>query len=124
MTDRESTVDFQAISGLEHAKRALEVAAAGNHHVLLTGAPGVGKTLLAHALVGILPSLTPQEADELTALHRCAGLVSPDAGPLTQRPLCTPSAGMAAAALFGRATPSRREGGFRDSNRRGPAPKR
>ena len=59
-------VDFSHIKGQEHVKRALEVAAAGGHNVLMTGPPGSGKTLLARSLPSIMPALTPEEALEVT----------------------------------------------------------
>lgn len=80
VTIPESQVDFQHIKGPEHVKRALEVAVAGGHHVLLVGAPGAGKTLLARAIPGLLPLQKPTEGE---------------------RPLVAPSAGCSLATMFG-----------------------
>lgn len=77
-------IDFCDIRGQEHAKRALEIAAAGGHNVLLSGAPGSGKTLLARALQTILPLLTQEEAVEVTQIYSVANLL-PDDMPLIQR---------------------------------------
>lgn len=73
----EDARDFADVRGQEHVKRALEVAAAGGHHVLLVGPPGSGKSLLAQRLPSILPPLSPAEADETNAIHSSAGLARP-----------------------------------------------
>ncbi|HVW66479.1 MAG TPA: YifB family Mg chelatase-like AAA ATPase [Candidatus Peribacteraceae bacterium] len=79
-------VDFSDIRGQEHAKRALEIAAAGGHNVLLSGAPGSGKTLLAQALRGILPPLTLEEALEVTQIYSVANLLPGDMPLIEHRP--------------------------------------
>jgi magnesium chelatase family protein len=79
-------VDFADIRGQEHAKRALEIAAAGGHNVLLSGAPGAGKTLLARALRGILPPLTREESIEVTQIYSVANLLPPTVPLITHRP--------------------------------------
>lgn len=71
----QSVVDFSEVRGQEHAKRALIIAAAGGHNVLLVGSPGVGKSLLAQALPGILPPLHIEEAIEVTKIHSAAGFM-------------------------------------------------
>ncbi len=79
-------VDFADVRGQEQAKRALEIAAAGGHNVLLSGAPGSGKTLLAQAMRGILPPLTSEEALEVTRIYSVANLLSSDCPLITRRP--------------------------------------
>ena len=69
------TTDLADIKGQESAKRALEIAAAGRHNIVLYGPPGTGKTMLARALAGILPPLSPDEVLEVTAIHSTAGLL-------------------------------------------------
>jgi magnesium chelatase family protein len=96
--------DLAAVRGQEGAKRALEVAAAGGHSLLLCGPTGAGKTLLARCLPGILPALEPAEACEVAALWARAG-EAPPAG----RPLCSPPSSLTVPGLVG-ARRSRRPG--------------
>jgi magnesium chelatase family protein len=91
-------VDLADVRGQEFARLALEVAAAGGHHLALTGPPGVGKTLLAEALPGILPALTDEEAVEVAAIHSVAGL---DRGRWEEPPLRAPHHSVSTAALLG-----------------------
>lgn len=93
--------DFSHIRGQEHAKRALEIAAAGGHNVLLSGPPGSGKTLLARAIPGILPAFTLPEALEATQIHGVAGTLPPDAALLAERPFRCPHHTASGAALVG-----------------------
>jgi magnesium chelatase family protein len=81
-----SSVDFADIRGQEHAKRALEIAAAGGHNILLSGAPGSGKTLLAQALRGILPPLTREESLEVTQVYSVANLLPSHTPLISDRP--------------------------------------
>jgi magnesium chelatase family protein len=92
-------VDFSDVRGQAHARRALEVAAAGGHNVLLVGSPGAGKTMLARRLATILPSLSRSEALEVTQLHSVAG--SLDGGLVTARPFRAPHHSVSMAALLG-----------------------
>ena len=68
------TPDFAEIKGQENAKRALMIAAAGSHNVLMSGPPGVGKSLLAHAMVGILPPMPLRDSIEVTKIWSAAGM--------------------------------------------------
>ncbi|NNL35791.1 MAG: YifB family Mg chelatase-like AAA ATPase [Silicimonas sp.] len=92
--------DMRDVKGQERAKRALEIAAAGRHHLLMVGAPGSGKSMLAARLPGILPDLTPDEALETSMVHSRAGLI--DTGGISrQRPFRTPHHTASMAAIVG-----------------------
>lgn len=94
-------VDFKDIKGQEHVKRALEVAAAGSHNILMSGSPGVGKTLLARALPGILPRMDIIEALEVTRIYSVVDLL-PANRPLIQlRPFRSPHHTISEAGLIG-----------------------
>jgi len=97
----EGAITLDDIAGQELAKRALEAAAAGGHNVIFVGPPGAGKTLLARALPGLLPRLSPGETHELTRIHSVAGLLREGDGPLRDRPFRAPHASISARALLG-----------------------
>lgn len=78
--------DFKDVKGQQKAKRALEIAAAGGHNILMVGTPGSGKTLMAKCFASILPPLELSEALELTKIYSICGLLSPDQPLMTQRP--------------------------------------
>ena len=93
--------DFAHIKGQEHAKRALEIAAAGGHNVLMSGPPGSGKTLLAQAMVSILPSMFKEEVLEATRIFSVAGLLQGKESLVSTRPFRSPHHTSSAAALVG-----------------------
>ncbi len=79
-------IDFADVRGQEHCKRALEIAAAGGHNILMSGAPGAGKTLLAKAFRGILPPLTQEESIEVSQIYSVANLLPNDSPLISSRP--------------------------------------
>ena len=93
--------DFRDVKGQEHVKRALEVAAAGAHCVLMSGPPGAGKTLLARALPSILPKLSIDEALEITKVYSVSGLLPADQPLITERPFRAPHHTISHAGLVG-----------------------
>ncbi|MDT5368317.1 MAG: magnesium chelatase family protein [Mycobacterium sp.] len=99
--DTEDGPDLADVVGQPQARFAIEVAAAGAHHLMLTGPPGIGKTMLAQRLPGLLPALTEEESLEVTAIHSVAGLLTA-ATPLIRRPpLVAPHHTASVAALIG-----------------------
>jgi magnesium chelatase family protein len=100
-SETEHTADLSDIVGQSHARFAVEVAAAGAHHLMLTGPPGVGKTMLAQRLPGLLPALTHDEALQVTAIHSVAGLLSGSAPLITQPPFVAPHHTSSVASMVG-----------------------
>jgi magnesium chelatase family protein len=94
-------LDLAEVRGQLLARRALEIAAAGGHNLLLIGPPGAGKTMMARRVAGILPALTIDEALEVTSVHSVAGLLPPGAGLLVDRPFRAPHHTISNAALVG-----------------------
>jgi magnesium chelatase family protein len=95
------TLDLADVRGQALARRAIEIAAAGGHNLLLVGPPGAGKTMMARRVAGILPPLTFDEALEVTSVHSVAGLLPAGAGLLTERPFRAPHHTISNAALVG-----------------------
>ncbi|HET9437615.1 MAG TPA: YifB family Mg chelatase-like AAA ATPase [Gaiellaceae bacterium] len=103
----ETVPDLADVRGQERARRALEIAAAGSHNLLLSGPPGTGKTMLGRRLPGILPPLTHEEALEVTRIHSVAGLLPPGRALVTIPPFRAPHHGASAPAVVGGGTSPR-----------------
>ncbi len=93
--------DLSVVQGQEHVKRAIEVATAGGHNVMLQGPPGAGKTLLARTIPGLLPPLTPTEALEVTKVHSVAGMLGRGHPMVLERPFRAPHHTISHAGLVG-----------------------
>jgi magnesium chelatase family protein len=102
--------DLAEVRGQRLGRRAVEVAAAGGHHLLLVGPPGSGKTMLAERLPGLLPPLTRTEALEVSRLHSAAGIALPRGGLMTTPPFRAPHHGASAVSLVGGGTWGMRPG--------------
>ena len=99
--DRMDEVDLADLAGMQETRYAVEVAAAGGHHLLLSGPKGCGKTSIAERIPGILPDLTREEALELTAVHSLAGALEPGDGLLTRPPFAAPHHDASTTSLVG-----------------------
>jgi magnesium chelatase family protein len=93
--------DLTEVVGQEQAKRALEIAAAGGHNILMVGSPGAGKTMLARALSGILPEMAEVESLEVTKIYSISGMIPPQGGIVRERPFRAPHHTISSAGLIG-----------------------
>lgn len=94
-------IDFREVRGQEAVKRAMTVAAAGGHNLLMLGPPGTGKSMMAKALPGILPPMSPDEAIEVTGIYSAVGKLPDDRGLVSSRPVRSPHHTASAAAIIG-----------------------
>ena len=101
LDQKEYRMDLSQVKGQQGARRALEVAAAGAHNMLMIGSPGSGKTMLARCLPGILPPLSFAESLETTRIHSIAGKLPPGSGLMVERPFCAPHHSASVASLVG-----------------------
>jgi len=109
--------DLADLIGQTAARVAVEIAAAGAHHLMLTGPPGIGKTMLAQRVPGLLPALTEEEAIEVTAIHSIAGTLSPDTPLITRPPFIAPHHSSTVAAMVGGGTGIARPGAVSRAHR-------
>lgn len=116
-TVEEPSADLADVVGQSQARFAVEVAAAGGHHLMLTGPPGVGKTMLAQRLPGLLPPLSDGESLEVTAIHSVAGLLSGDTPLITRPPFVAPHHSSSVAALVGGGSGTARPGAVSRAHR-------
>ncbi len=111
------TADLADVVGQDRARYAVEVAAAGAHHLMLTGPPGIGKTMLAQRLPGLLPRLSESEALEVTAIHSLVGMLRGDTPLITRPPFVAPHHTSSVAALVGGGTGTARPGAVSRAHR-------